>query len=134
MNPYGSVIEEHFRHPRNYGSLDAPDIRHEEVNPFCGDRVRIEIAFIDDRVQAARFQGDLCMIAKAASSLLTELIVGLSIAQLHELPVQSLLDALQAKVPPARTQCALLPWNALRHGLDVQCTGKTKSATSSSQG
>jgi NifU-like protein involved in Fe-S cluster formation len=33
MNPYGETIQEHFRHPRNYGSLDAPDIRHEEVNP-----------------------------------------------------------------------------------------------------
>jgi nitrogen fixation NifU-like protein len=117
MNPYGSIIEEHFRHPRNYGSLEAPDIRHEEVNPFCGDRVRIELAFTDDRVQAARFQGDLCIIAKAASSLLTEFVVGLSIAQLRELPAQNLLDALQAKIAPARMQCALLPWNALRHGL-----------------
>jgi nitrogen fixation NifU-like protein len=90
MNPYGSVIEEHFRHPRNYGSLDAPDLRHEEVNPFCGDRVRIELTLIDDHVQAARFQGDLCMIAKAASSLLTESIAGLSITQLREFPEQRL--------------------------------------------
>ena len=80
MNPYGETIQEHFRHPRNYGSLEAPDIRHEDVNPFCGDRVRIELSIgADDTVRAARFQGDLCMIAKAASSLLTEMITGLPV-------------------------------------------------------
>ena len=70
MNPYGDVVREHSRHPRNYGALDAPDVRHEDVNPFCGDRVRIELAIVNDTVSAARFQGDLCVIAKAASSLL----------------------------------------------------------------
>src|SRR5260370_41670434 len=80
MSPYGETIMEHFFHARNYGSLDAPDIRHEEVNPTCGDRVRIEVAIAPDGTMAAlRFQGDLCMIAKAAASLLTEMIAGLPV-------------------------------------------------------
>src|SRR3954452_14001776 len=75
MHPYGETISDHARHPRNYGSLESPDIRHEDVNPLCGDRVRIEVAMADDHtVREARFQGDLCVIAKAASSLLTEMI------------------------------------------------------------
>ena len=60
MNPYGETIHEHFRHPRNYGSLEAPDIQHEEVNPLCGDRIRIEVSIgADGTVQAARFQDRL---------------------------------------------------------------------------
>ncbi len=114
MNPYGETITEHFRHPRNYGSLDAPDLRHEDVNPFCGDRVRIELALSDETVTAARFQGDLCMISKAASSLLMEMITGKSLQAIRELPEQQLLDALNADIQPARRKCALLPLHVLQ--------------------
>ena len=118
MNPYGETIQEHFRHPRNYGSLDAPDIRHEEVNPLCGDRVRIEVSIgADGTIAAARFQGDLCMIAKAASSLLTEMIAGLPIDGIEDFPERRLLEALEAEIQPARLKCALLPLEALRSGV-----------------
>lgn len=120
MNPYGETIGEHSRNPRNYGSLDAPDIRSEEVNPFCGDRVRIEITVNDDRtVGAARFQGDLCMIAKAASSLLTEMIVGQPLGMLQAISEADMLLALNAEIQPARRKCALLPLTAMRTGVSV---------------
>ena len=119
-NHYGEVIQEHFRHPRNYGSLDAPDIRHEDVNPFCGDRVRIELSLADDdTVLAVRFQGDLCVIAKAASSLLTEMIAGLPVDQIEDLPERQLLDALRAEIQPARRKCALLPLEVLQSGVSA---------------
>jgi nitrogen fixation NifU-like protein len=120
MNPYGEVIQDHFRHPRNYGSLEAPDIRHEDVNPFCGDRVRIELSIgPDGTVRAARFQGDLCMIAKAASSLLTEMITGATLEAIGELPERQLLEALHAEIQPARLKCALLPLGVLQTGVDA---------------
>jgi nitrogen fixation NifU-like protein len=120
MNPYGDTIQEHFRHPRNYGSLDAPDIRHEDVNPFCGDRVRIELEIApDDTVRAARFQGDLCMIAKAASSLLTEMITGIPLQSIGSFPEGRLLDALHADIQPARRKCALLPLTVLQSGVSA---------------
>jgi len=114
---YGEVIIEHFRHPRNYGSLETPDIAHEELNPLCGDRVRIELSIEDGNVRAARFRGDLCMIAKAASSLLTEMIVGSALAGIEDFPQQRLLDALQADIRPARMNCALLPLSVLKTAL-----------------
>src|ERR1700738_1591604 len=118
MNLYGETILEHFRHPRNYGSLDAPDIRHEEVNPLCGDRVRIEVSIgADDTIAAARFQGDLCMIAKAASSLLTEMIAGLPVDGIADFPERRLIDALESEIPPARLKCVLLPLEGLRSGV-----------------
>ena len=115
MNPYGEVIREHSRHPRNYGSLESPDIRHEDVNPFCGDRVRIEVLLSpDDTVAEARFQGDLCVIAKAASSLLTEMITGARVDAVDE---EQLLNALNAEIQPSRRKCALLPLDVLRTGV-----------------
>jgi len=118
MSVYGDTIQEHSRHPRNYGSLDAPDIRHEDVNPFCGDRVRIELSLADDEtIGAARFQGDLCVIAKAASSLLTEMIAGIPVTSARDFPEQRLLDALHAEIQPARRRCALLPLEVLHSGV-----------------
>jgi nitrogen fixation protein NifU and related proteins len=115
MNPYGETIQDHSRHPRNYGSLEAPDIRHEDVNPFCGDRVRIEVTMApDDTVREARFQGDLCVIAKAASSLLTVMITGAHVDAVNE---ESLLRALNAEIQPARRKCALLPLMVLQSGV-----------------
>ena len=118
MHVYGDTIHEHSRHPRNYGPLESPDIRHEDVNPLCGDRVRIELSVAsDDTIDVARFQGDLCVIAKAASSLLTEMIAGIPVSRAAEFPEQQLLDALQAEIQPARRRCALLPLEVLRSGI-----------------
>ena len=120
MNPYGDTIHEHSRHPRNHGSLDAPDIRHEDVNPFCGDRVRIELSLGPaEEVREARFQGDLCVIAKASSSLLTEMVTGLTLEDLIALPEKQLLDALNAEIQPARRKCATLPLEVMRAGIEA---------------
>jgi nitrogen fixation protein NifU and related proteins len=114
MTAYGSVIHDHSRNPRNYGSLDEPDLRREEVNPLCGDRVRIELAVRDGVVEAARFRGDLCTIAKAATSLLTVAVIGMKIDDVREFPEERLFAALEAEIPRARRQCALLPLQVLR--------------------
>ena len=115
---YGEVILEHFRHPRNHGRLEGADIAHEELNPLCGDRVRIELAIDgNDAIRAARFQGDLCMIAQAASSLLTEMIIGSSLDDALEFSERRLLDALRSEISPARLACATLPLNVLKSGV-----------------
>ena len=122
---YGDVIQEHFRHPRNYGSLEAPDLRHEDVNPFCGDRIRIELALgPDGTVRNARFQGDLCMISKAAASLLTEMIAGVTLAAIEEIQEQQIFDALHAEIQPARRNCALLPLSVLQAGVNAYQTSR----------
>jgi nitrogen fixation NifU-like protein len=119
MNPYGELIHEHSRHPRNYGSLEAPDVRHEAENPLCGDRVRIELSLAEDgTVREARFQGDLCMIAKAAGSLLTEMITGQPLDRLAEIEDQQMIDALHAEIKPARRKCALLSLEVLHSGVN----------------
>jgi len=118
MNPYGDRILDHFRHPRNYGSLDEAQIRTEEFNPLCGDRVRIELAVAPDgTVNAARFQGDLCIIAKAAGSILTELVTGQTLNEVESLRDSKILDQLKIEIRPARLKCALLALVAMRNGI-----------------
>jgi nitrogen fixation protein NifU and related proteins len=114
---YSDTLLDHFRHPRNYGRLAAPDISNEQFNPLCGDRIRLELKFLNSKVNEARFKGDACAICTAATSLLTELILGQDLEQLANIPDSRLLAALESDIQPARLQCALLPLLALRAGL-----------------
>jgi nitrogen fixation NifU-like protein len=114
---YSKILLDHFRHPRNYGSLDSPDISNEQFNPLCGDRLRLELKFKESKVNEARFKGDACAICTAAASLLTELILGQDREQLANIPDSRLISSLESDIQPARVQCALLPLVALRAGL-----------------
>ena len=94
---YSDILLDHFRHPRNFGSLVAPDISNEQFNPLCGDRIRIELKLNQSIVNEARFKGDACAISTAAASLLTELIVGEDIAELANLSDARLVRHLKAR-------------------------------------
>ncbi len=114
MTPYSAVLLDHFRNPRNYGSLPYADAVHEEFNPLCGDRIRIELEIKDNRISAARFVGDGCAICIAAASLLTELVLGADIEQGEAVSNEKLLASLESDIKPSRMKCALLPLEAVR--------------------
>src|SRR5215470_13279826 len=115
---YSNVLLDHFRNPRNYGSIEAPDVSNEAFNPLCGDRIRIELKLDDEIIREARFKGNGCAISMAAASLLTELVVGTKIGEL--ITDEQLVSALQSDIQPARIQCAILPLAALRDALSYR--------------
>jgi nitrogen fixation NifU-like protein len=118
---YSEILLDHFRNPRNYGSLPSADAAHEEFNPLCGDRIRIELKICDNRIAAARFVGDGCAISIAAASMLTELVLSAKIDQgevISGVETQDfaslLISSLQSDIRPSRIKCAMLPLEALR--------------------
>ena len=114
---YSDILLDHFRHPRNYGSLDSPDVSNEQFNPLCGDRIRLELKLEGSKVSEAGFKGDGCAISMAAASLLTEIISGADVREVGSINDARLISALESDIKPARLQCALLPLHALREGL-----------------
>ena len=114
---YSDILLDHFRRPRNYGSLVAPDVSNEQFNPLCGDRIRLELKLEHETVTDVRFKGDGCAISTAAASLLTELVLGKNTSELANISDAQLISALESDIQPARVQCALLPLLALREGL-----------------
>jgi nitrogen fixation NifU-like protein len=115
---YGELIRDHYRQPRNYGSLERPDIAHEDVNPLCGDRIRIEATVdSDERIEQIRFRGDACVIGQASGSILTEMVKGWSIEAIEALGPPEILKALEAPIRPARIKCAVLPLEILQSGI-----------------
>ena len=117
---YSETVFEHFRRPRNYGALPAPEVAYEAVNALCGDRIRLELnVSAEQTITAVRFRGDSCIISRAAASILTELIQGHTLQEAITLPQEVLLTALHTTVRPARMKCALLPLHTLQAGLAI---------------
>ena len=113
---YSETLLDHFRHPRNYGTLTDADISYESFNPLCGDRIRIELKIENKSVKEVRFKGDGCAISIASASLLTEIILNTDPNKISD---DQLIAALESDIKPARIQCALLPLEALRAGLKI---------------
>lgn len=116
MSPYEEVILDHWKNPRNKGRLPNPDLVGVEVNPLCGDAVRLELEVADGKVADVRFEGQGCAISQASASLLTELIRGRTLEELRNMKDEELLSALGGVIQ-TRLKCALLPLQALRKAL-----------------
>jgi nitrogen fixation NifU-like protein len=115
---YGGVILDRFRHPRYFGELPGAVAVHEDVNPLCGDRLRVELRFGPDReVEGIRFQGDACAIATASADLLAEMVEGRSAAEALRLERDALVNALGAPIRASRLPCVSLALAVLRGAL-----------------
>ena len=113
---YRDNIIDHYQNPRNYGTLEHPDISYEDSNPVCGDEIRMDLKVQDGRVIDARFQGHGCSISQASASMLTEEIIGKSLEDVKQIDKQYLLDMLGIPLGPVRLKCALLSLKVLKAG------------------
>jgi nitrogen fixation protein NifU and related proteins len=120
---YREIILDHYKNPRNKGTLDPADYSHEDTNPLCGDEVRIDLRVDGDRVSAVRFSGRGCAISMAAASVLTEMIEGKTLAEVRAIDRDALLEELEAPIGPARMKCATLGLKVLKSGLDGGAAG-----------
>ncbi len=113
---YRDNIIDHYQNPRNYGTLEHPDISYEDSNPVCGDELRIDLQVTDNRVIDARFSGHGCSISQASASMLTEEIIGKTLEEVKQIDKQYLLNLLGIPLGPVRLKCALLSLKVLKAG------------------
>jgi len=114
---YGDVIRERWRRPRFRGELADASVTAEDVNPLCGDRVRMQLRFDDGRVGAARFAGDSCAICTASADVVAELAQGRPRGEAAAIQASDVLGILQADVRPTRMRCVTLPLTVLAKAL-----------------
>jgi nitrogen fixation NifU-like protein len=106
---YREQILDHYKRPRNFGELEDFDLEFEDVNPFCGDELRVQLKLDGDgRVAAVAFSGKGCAISQAAASLLSEELGGMSLEELLRLDKEFVLDLLGIDISATRMKCALL--------------------------
>ena len=110
-------ILEHYRHPRNQGTLEHPDITYEDANPLCGDYIRMDLNVKEGKIDAVRFSGHGCSISQAAASMLSERIEGQPLEEVRKLTRDDMLDMLGIELGPVRLKCALLALKTLKAGV-----------------
>lgn len=118
--PYSDVIRERWRRPRFRGQLEAANAVAEDVNPLCGDRVRVMVHLIGDRVEAVRFVGDSCAICTASADVLAEMTEGRSRQDALGLGAMDLLEVLATDIRPTRMRCVTLPLSVLATALSTE--------------
>jgi len=134
---YQEIILDHYRNPHGNGLREPFDVESFQINPTCGDEVTLRVAFDGSgdqaRVSDVSYDALGCSISQAATSVLTDLVVGRtvgeSLARMHSFvellqgrgQVQPDEDVLEDAVAfagvakyPARVKCALLGWMAFK--------------------
>jgi nitrogen fixation protein NifU and related proteins len=106
------VILEHFKSPHNTGDLSDASATIEVSNPVCGDVLRLGVRVRDGRIEAARFKAQGCVAAIAASSVLTDLLIGKTVEEARRITPQQISEALGG-LPPATFHAAQLCCDAL---------------------
>ena len=115
--PYSDVIRERWRRPKFRGELPGANAVAEDVNPLCGDRVRLMLSLAGGRVAEARFVGDSCAICAASADVTAELVAGRPVAEARALETADVLGVLQADIRPTRMRCVTLPLSVLKEAL-----------------
>ncbi len=116
---YREQLLDHYHNPENYGVLDPADVDIEMDNPTCGDMVHVT-ARLDSagRVSEVMFEGQGCVVSMAASSMLTEELVGKTpdeVAAMGLAEIQEMMGGIRLSM--GRVKCALLSLNAMKQGL-----------------
>ena len=143
---YGDLILDHSRSPRNRTPVLHPDVEAEEFNPFCGDRVILQLKLDQERrVVEVGVQSEGCSIIQAAASMMSDALLGKRLEEMEGL-AQVFRDVMQGKneredLPeelgplqalqvvrrfPVRIKCALLPWTALEVGIEDYRSSQTR--------
>ncbi|MEY4996148.1 MAG: hypothetical protein RLZ67_873 [Actinomycetota bacterium] len=137
---YREIILDHYKSPRNRGSLEPPAVRAEGHNPLCGDEIEVFLNVTDGIVTDIKIGGQGCSISQSSASMMSAAVKGKPIADVRALisrfkhmmsidedgpePDTSAplgdLEALQGVVKfPVRIKCAVLSWNTLAEALDI---------------
>jgi len=117
--PYSLTLKDHLTNPRNVGELDNADAVAEEVNPVCGDRLRLSLRLRNGAIEAARFLAYGCPPTLACGSVLTVILEGMKVEDAVMLSRKEIARALGG-LPARKQHAAALAIETLLAALKVK--------------
>lgn len=141
---YQQVIIDHGRHPRNVGRLPSANHHKEGFNPLCGDKIHIHVLEKNGVLEKIQFEGSGCAISMASASLMSEIVMGKTLAEtdelftaFHHLVTEGNASDILGKLAvmsgvhefPARVKCATLAWHTLKAALADDSASVTTEET-----
>ena len=113
MALYTETVMDHFKNPRNVGSMENADGIGEVGNAKCGDIMKIYLKIENDVITDVKFETFGCGSAIASSSVATEMIKGKSISDALSLTNREVVDALGG-LPAHKLHCSVLAEESIK--------------------
>lgn len=124
---YTEKVMELFMNPKNAGRMEDPDGVGEVGNPRCGDIMKIYIKVKDDRIADISFETFGCASAIASSSMVTEMVKGLTLDEALAISNKDVVNALGG-LPPQKVHCSLVAEEGIQAAIeDYRAKQKAKS-------
>jgi nitrogen fixation NifU-like protein len=114
---YSEQIRDHYRNPRNAGSVTNPSATALVKSVFDSDTVLISLRIENDVVQEAKFKCMGCAVAIACSSIATEMVLGKPVDEAYRITEQAVAEAL-CGIPEYKMRCSNLAPAAIRSAID----------------
>ncbi|HEY6692012.1 MAG TPA: SUF system NifU family Fe-S cluster assembly protein [Solirubrobacteraceae bacterium] len=112
---YRENILQHYKNPHHWGELADPDFEADDLNPLCGDELKVQLKVDGDgKIADVRFSGHGCAISQASASMASDEIVGMSVDDVLRLDRSFVLDLLGIDISATRMKCALLSLKVLK--------------------
>lgn len=116
MALYSEKVMDHFRNPRNVGTIENADGIGEVGNAKCGDIMKIYLKIEGDIISDVKFETFGCGSAIASSSMATELIKGKPVSEALALTNKAVVEALDG-LPAHKIHCSVLAEEAIKSAL-----------------
>jgi nitrogen fixation protein NifU and related proteins len=112
---YRENILQHYKNPHHWGELADADLEADDLNPLCGDELKVQLKVDGDgKIADVRFSGQGCAISQASASMASDEIVGMSVDDVLRLDRSFVLDLLGIDISATRMKCALLSLKVLK--------------------
>ena len=116
MALYSEKVMDHFRNPRNVGTIENADGVGEVGNPVCGDIMKIYLKIDNDVITDVKFETFGCGSAIASSSMATEMIMGKPLSEALTLTNKAVTEALDG-LPAHKLHCSVLAEEAIKSAI-----------------
>jgi len=114
---YSEKVMELFMNPINTGRMEDPDGVGEVGNARCGDIMKIYLRIRDEVIEDVTFETFGCASAIASSSMVTEMVKGLTVEQALAISNKDVVKALGG-LPPQKIHCSLLAEEGIRAAIE----------------
>ena len=121
---YSEKVLDHFRNPRNVGTLEGDDVAVGKVgNPTCGDIMEVFLRIDGDKITDAKFRTFGCGSAIATTSITTEMVIGMTLDDAMKLTRNDVAEELDG-LPPIKMHCSNLAADALHDAITSYQRGR----------